>query len=89
MEIDKYPVSYVLPVDGPIETTQGYIYKNKETGEYHSGWFHCGCCNRDCFMSTNTPTCTGCANKLLHGSNDSPRSTEYIQAYCDYWNSKR
>lgn len=93
MENKQYPASYALPVDEPVDaigSRTGYMYKNKETGEWHAGWFHCGCCGRDGFASINTPTCTGCANKLQHGRNDdSPMSIEYIKAYCDYWEAKR
>lgn len=56
---------------------------NKDTG-----YLYCGCCQRDGLVSVYLPTCTGCANKLRNGTDDSPQSVEYIQAYCDYWNAE-
>lgn len=80
----KYQAGYVLDVEGPIETNSGgYVYKDKATGEIRTGWYHCGCCGRDGFMSTSTPTCTGCANKLQHGLNDSPKTINEIRKYCE------
>ena len=83
-----YKFGYVLNVEGPFRDISGFLfYKDKETGELHSGWYHCGCCGRDGFMSVNTPTCTGCANKINHGSDDSPRTIEEIEKYIDWINS--
>ena len=89
--MEEYPASYALPIIEHLITAEGgHIYKHQKTGKWHTGWFHCGCCGRNGLASINTPTCTGCANKLnLDIVEDSPKSTEYIQAYCDYWNNKR
>lgn len=86
----KFESGYVLNVDSPLQTIQGgTIYRDKDTGEYRTGWYHCGCCGRDGFPSINTPTCTGCANKLNHGRElDSPVSVDEIKEYCDYFSKK-
>jgi hypothetical protein len=84
----KFEFGYVLDVEGPLRTIEGrYMYKDKKTGEFRTGWYHCGCCGQDGFMSTNTPTCTGCANKLQFGKDDhSPVSVQHINDYIDWFN---
>ncbi len=86
MEAKDFELGYVLYVDGPTLTVHGdYVYKDKKTGELRTGWYHCGCCGQDGLMSINTPTCTGCANKLQFGRmSDSPVSIEHIREYCKW-----
>lgn len=76
-------VGYVLNVEGPIYDQDGRpIYKDNDTGELRTGWFHCGCCGLDGFMSVQNTVCTDCSNKLIHGSEHSKKSVDEIRKYC-------
>lgn len=82
--MSDYKLGYVLPVGEPIRRIDGgLIYKNKETGELHKGWFHCGCCDEEGFQSMYEPClCTGCSNKIrFNMTYQSPVSVEEINKY--------
>jgi len=80
-----YKIGYTLNVGKPVWENGERCYVDKDTGKTYSGWFHCGCCGVDGFMSTRFPICTGCANKVLHGLNDSSKTVVEIREYLTFF----
>lgn len=75
--------SYVLNVDGPVPDQDGLLhYRDKDTGEDHSGWYHCGCCGRDGFASAILPVCTDCCNCIRGFASFHGKSTSEIRQFC-------
>jgi hypothetical protein len=70
--------SYILNVGDPIETTYGFVWRHKETGKIHTGWFHCGFCQEDGLGSVGVPVCTRCANTVRFGGSDQQKIYNYL-----------